>query len=99
MNPQPGQAPGEGGCTWCGRPLPFRERPRGSPRRFCSTGCRHAYRAAALAWAMAVIETGLITVSDLKAPQESARAFWQAFQGSRAVAIAAKGDSHAAPSP
>jgi hypothetical protein len=72
--------PGEGGCClWCGRPFDGR-RHRGSPRQFCSVKCRHDYRTAAARWAIRALEAGLITVSDLKRAQQSARAFSEAFQ-------------------
>ena len=42
--------------------------------------CRHDYRTAAARWAIRALEAGLITVSDLKRAQQSARAFPEAFQ-------------------
>jgi len=80
MDPQPGHAPGEGGCLWCGRPLPPRMRSRGSLQRFCSTGCRGRFWTAARRWALAAIEAGLITASALKAPRESVHALLAAIQ-------------------
>lgn len=61
-------------CAWCGAPMP--ETPnRGSPRRFCSTICRHAYRRAAVAWADDLIRTGRLGVETLRLyAQQKARA-------------------------
>lgn len=60
-------------CIWCGRPFAPR-RTGGSAQRFCSARHRQAFWIAARRWTMRLIETGLISVECLKAPQASVHA-------------------------
>jgi hypothetical protein len=53
-------------CLWCG--TPFKSRTVGAHRkRFCSTICKDAYHEALKKWAHRTIESGGVTVADLKA--------------------------------
>lgn len=60
-------------CAWCGALLASGRR-RGSARRFCTTGHRQAYWAAARRWVARAIESGLISVQDLKATRTGVHA-------------------------
>jgi len=56
-------------CLWCDQP--FNPGTRGEPKRFCSTRCRQDFHAAARRWAIAAVETGRLTVAELRdAPQK-----------------------------
>ena len=58
-------------CLWCERP--FRGRVSGgSTQRFCSAGCRTTFHSAARRWVAWAIETGLLSVDDLKNPAVAA---------------------------
>jgi len=52
-------------CAWCGRP--FRARRGGLPQRFCGPPHRVAFFSAARAWALKLVESGLITAETLRA--------------------------------
>lgn len=52
-------------CFWCNRPFRAR-RDGGRTQRFCRPSCRRAFHAAARAWALDAIATGVMTVADLK---------------------------------
>ncbi len=67
-----------GHCLWCGKLLPAR-RGRGSPRRFCSPGHRHAFGTAARRWVWRAVEAGLLTADMLKASRTSVQAFPETF--------------------
>jgi hypothetical protein len=60
-------------CLWCGRGFTPRVT-GGSAQRFCSVGHRQAFWIAARRWTMRAIETGLLSVDCLKAPQGSVHA-------------------------
>jgi hypothetical protein len=67
-----------GTCVWCGRPFT----PRctgGSAQRFCTSGHRQAFWAAARRWTMRAIEAGLLSVDCLKAAQASVHAGSEVF--------------------
>lgn len=54
-----------GHCLWCGKMLPTRRR-RGSEQKFCTAGHRGAYARAARRWAVKALETGLVTLEEIK---------------------------------
>ena len=66
-------------CLWCHRAF-TRRATGGSAQKFCSTGHRQAFWVAARRWTMRAIETGLLSVDCLKAPQTSVHAAGGAFQ-------------------
>ena len=51
-------------CRWCGRAC--RPRRGGSPRVFCTSGCRNAFHAAARRWAERAIAAGMLTIAELR---------------------------------
>jgi hypothetical protein len=60
-------------CLWCGRAFTPRTT-GGSPQRFDSASCRHAFGSAARAWACVLVDAHLLTVEVLKLTVTSARA-------------------------
>jgi hypothetical protein len=51
-------------CLWCAAPVTLRR--GGSPRKFCSTRCRHEFHSCARRWAETAIATGGLSVDVLK---------------------------------
>ena len=51
-------------CPWCSGYLPERAN-RGSPRRFCSTKCRHQFQSAERRFTQELIQRGFLTAEDL----------------------------------
>jgi hypothetical protein len=51
-------------CLWCAVPLSLRR--GGSPKKFCSTRCRHEFHSSARRWAEAAIAAGALSVNVLK---------------------------------
>ena len=51
-------------CRWCGRAC--RPRRGGSPRVFCTSGCRNAFHTAARRWAERAIAAGMLTIAELR---------------------------------
>ena len=49
-------------CAWCSKEFPPKD-----GKRFCSPSCRSAYHSAAKLYADAMIDSGLITVANLRA--------------------------------
>ena len=59
-------------CAWCDRL--FRPRRGGHAQRYCRPACRRACHAAARRWALDAIETGALTVTDIKSGSAATRA-------------------------
>jgi hypothetical protein len=59
-------------CAWCDRL--FRPRRGGHAQRYCRPPCRRACHAAARRWALDAIETGALTVTDIKSGSAATRA-------------------------
>jgi hypothetical protein len=59
-------------CSWCTRV--FRPRRGGHAQRYCRPPCRRACHAAARRWALDAIETGALTVTDIKSGSAATRA-------------------------
>ena len=52
-------------CPWCQRA--FEPVKRGAhAKRFCLAGCKHAFESAARRYAYAMVDAGLLSVSELK---------------------------------
>ena len=51
-------------CRWCGRAC--RTRRGGSPRVFCTSGCRTAFHTAARRWAERAVASGTLTIAELR---------------------------------
>ena len=62
-----------GRCSWCDGPMPKGPN-RGSPRRYCSERCRHAFQTAARRYTGALIEDGLLSTRELRSWVLSAKA-------------------------
>jgi len=62
-------APGR--CLWCGQPFEPRHT-GGSPRVFCTSGCRTAFHSAARRWAEQAVAAGLLTVAELRSGDPAA---------------------------
>ena len=58
-------------CLWCERPFKCRVS-GGSAQRFCAAGCRTAFHSAARRWVARAIETGLLSVDNLRDASVSA---------------------------
>jgi hypothetical protein len=52
-------------CLWCGSPFELRVT-GGKRQRFCSERCRRAFGAAAREYGCHAVETGIVTVAELK---------------------------------
>jgi len=59
-------------CVWCNRPFPARE--GGRAQRFCRPSCRRAFHTAARSWALNAIESGALTVADIRSGLPATRA-------------------------
>ena len=57
-------------CRWCGRAC--RPRRGGSPRLFCTSGCRTAFHSACRRWAERAIASGLLTLPELRSGDPAA---------------------------
>lgn len=65
--------PNPSSCYWCNRA--FRPRQTGGrAQRFCKMTCRRAFHAAARRWALDAVESGALTLGDLKKGFQSTRA-------------------------
>src|SRR5215813_11019974 len=51
-------------CLWCAAPVTPRR--GGSPKKFCSTRCRHEFHSCARRWAEAAVAAGALSVDVLK---------------------------------
>lgn len=60
-------APNGSVCLWCDRPITRKHR-RGSEQKFCSAAHRMAFWTAARRWVARMIESGSLTLEDLKRP-------------------------------
>jgi hypothetical protein len=65
-------------CAWCDRL--FRPRRGGHAQRYCRPACRRACHAAARRWALDAIETGALTVTDIKSGSAATRALLPAAE-------------------
>jgi hypothetical protein len=61
---------GETICLWCTAPYSLRR--GGSPRKFCSTRCRHKFHSCARRWAEAAIDLGILTIDDIRSGNPAA---------------------------
>jgi hypothetical protein len=61
---------GETICLWC--TVPYFLRRGGSPRKFCSTRCRHKFHSCARRWAEAAIDLGILTIDDIRSGDPAA---------------------------
>ncbi len=52
-------------CSWCQRSFLVREN-GGRAQRFCRPSCRRAFHTAARSWALNAIESGALTVADIR---------------------------------
>ena len=59
-------------CAWCDRL--FRPRRGGHAQRYCRPPCRRACHAAARRWALDAIETGALTITDIRSGSAATRA-------------------------
>jgi hypothetical protein len=57
-------------CLWCTAPYSLRR--GGSPRKFCSTRCRHKFHSCARRWAEAAIDLGILTIDDIRSGDPAA---------------------------
>ena len=64
--------------AWCDRL--FRPRRGGHAQRYCRPPCRRACHAAARRWALDAIETGALTVTDIKSGSAATRALLSAAE-------------------
>ena len=51
-------------CRWCGRACQVRR--GGSPRLFCTLGCRTAFHTAARRWAEQAVASGTLAIAELR---------------------------------
>jgi hypothetical protein len=57
-------------CLWCTAPVTPRR--GGSPRKFCSTRCRHEFHSCARRWAEAAVDLGILTIDDIRSGDPAA---------------------------
>jgi hypothetical protein len=79
-------------CFWCGRGF----RPRvtgGRPQRFCSPSHRDTFFSAARAWALKLVEVGLLTPETLRATTANLQVAGGTIQEGPAPAGAGPGGS------
>jgi hypothetical protein len=60
-------------CFWCHRPFRTR-RTGGRSQRFCRPSCRRALHTATRSWALNAIESGALTVADIRSGLPATRA-------------------------
>jgi hypothetical protein len=66
-------------CAWCDRL--FRPRRGGHAQRYCRPPCRRACHAAARRWALDAIETGALTLADIRSRSAATRALLPEAEG------------------
>lgn len=74
-------------CRWCGRPFEPMTR-GGNVKAFCQSSCKGAFETAARRYAYAMVDAGLLSVSELKRVSSQ-----DALSPSRAAAGGASADT------